>query len=351
VNVLIRVDASIKIGSGHLMRCLTLADQLRRCGDQVAFVCCRLPDSLIELVQARRYPVVSFHCGGGEVAAQRQDAQHTLAIVHSLFPMGVDWLVVDHYALAEEWERVLRPVVKAILVIDDLADRRHDCDILLDQNFYLNKTERYAGLLPKTCIKLLGPSHLLLRPEFEVARRSLRVRSGVIRRLLLFFGGTDADNYTSVALEAVRHWDQPNIAVDVVVGAASPWRGAVEKVCRNTPNTFFHCQTSNMADLIARADLGIGSGGSSMWERCFLGLPTLTVIIAENQRNTTEDFASQGGIILMGDAIDVRVADYVTALDSLKDDSQRLKKISERAQDLMESSGASLPQIMKGRLR
>jgi UDP-2,4-diacetamido-2,4,6-trideoxy-beta-L-altropyranose hydrolase len=350
VNVLIRVDASITTGSGHLMRCLALAGQLRREGADVGFACDGLPSSMMELIRRGCHRVVEFSVRSAGGDHQACDAAFTIAAASDLFPTGVDWLVVDHYALGVAWEGRLRPHVKSIMVIDDLANREHDCDILLDQNFYSNRDYRYLGLVPRNCTQLLGPSYVLLRPEFMVARSALRVRDGVIRRVLVFFGGTDPCNHTSAALDALRRWGKDGVLVDVVVGAENPWRLSVGEACRAIPNASFHCQVSNMAELIAGADLGIGAGGSAMWERCFLGLPTVTVVIAENQFRTTEDVAQQGGIIYLGWARDVREQDYRSVLDSLCSDPERVRKTSEAALKLVTPSVESVPQIMRATL-
>ncbi|MBW2737276.1 MAG: UDP-2,4-diacetamido-2,4,6-trideoxy-beta-L-altropyranose hydrolase [Deltaproteobacteria bacterium] len=172
-------------------------------------------------------------------------------------------------------------------VIDDLADRPHDCDLLLDQNFYENLESRYDGLAPSGCKKLLGPKYALLRPEFREERKNLRKRDGYVKRIMIFFGGSDPTNETTKALEAVRMLNRPDIAVDVVVGSANPNKDKINKLCASMANVAYHCQVENMAQLMTAADLFIGGGGSTTWERCCLELPGLIMATAMNQEAIT----------------------------------------------------------------
>lgn len=186
MRVLIRTDASVEIGSGHLMRCLTLADQLRSEDSAVAFACRDLPGGLFDLLQTHGYRYARLPSATPGSNAQQDDAEATLEAAEKLFPDGLDWLVVDHYGLDATWERMLRPHVRKLMVIDDLANRPHDCDLLLDQNYYRDLDRRYHGLVPEQCITLLGPTYVLLRPEFADARQQLRLRDGSVRRILVF---------------------------------------------------------------------------------------------------------------------------------------------------------------------
>jgi len=169
-----------------------------------------------------------------------------------------------------------------------LADRRHDCDLLLDQNLYEAMESRYRVLVPEKCVTLLGPGYALLRAEFTMTRRNSRIRDGNIRRILIFLGGGDPTNETSKALEAVRSLNRPDIAVDVVVGKSNPHCGGIRLHCNAMQNTVYHLQIDNMAEVMAAADLAIGAGGSSSWERCFLGLPTMIIAIADHQIETSK---------------------------------------------------------------
>lgn len=295
------------------MRCLTLADELRSRGATVSFVGRDLPGAATEAIVDR-----GFRCHEIPAAAvdESADAAATLAAVRGNDKAGnFDWVVVDHYGLGAAWEGRMRPVARRILAVDDLADRSHDCELLLDQNFYAAMSTRYAGLVPSTTPCLLGPRFVLLRPEFANARRALRQRDGKVRRILVFFGGTDPTHQTLKVLTGLEPLAAAaDVVVDAVVGSANPQRELVRAFCEQRPWAHFHCQVSNMAELIARADLGVGAGGATMWERCALGLPSLTVVFADNQVRTTEDVAKTGAIRYIGRGSDLSPAAYADAV-------------------------------------
>lgn len=353
----IRTDASAQIGAGHVMRCLTLAGDLRQFGLEVSFISRVLPGDLCDYVESKGFTVYRFNDAinlTGDywtwlVGNWRADATKTREIIlkHAgvQSDIGNDGvskqascldedlinksskivvqvfsdsdltsgpninLVVDSYALDQKWEQFLRPFVNKIMVIDDLANRPHDCDLLLDQNYYREMEHRYNDLLPPNCQKLLGPEYALLRPEFHRAKKNLRERDGKIRRILVFFGGSDPTNETKKALEAIKLLNRPEIAVDVVVGAANPHRKEIEQICREMPNTTYHYQVENMAELMTAADLAIGAGGVTTWERLYLELPTIAIAVAENQVETLAALGEAGLVEYLGKNNEMSVKD------------------------------------------
>jgi len=350
MNVIFRTDASVQIGIGHVMRCLTLADSLRASGAECRFICRTHRGHLIEQIRQRGFAVHSLPVSSEDVVpSDNEDAARSS---HSAWlgsdwatdaaqtkvgagETAVDWLIVDHYALDARWEKALRPTCRGLMVIDDLADRQHDCDLLLDQNYYRNQGQRYQGLLPEQCVTLLGPDYVLLRPEFDEARQQLRVRDGIIKRILVFFGGSDPTNQTEMALTALEQLNRWDISVDVVVGLTNPNRHPIQILCDRLPYATYHCNVSNMAELILNADLGIGAGGSAMWERCYLGLPTITVVFADNQVRTTEDVAGLGAIQYLGWSDSLGIEDYARAVSDAIANPQRVKQISDAALDVL----------------
>jgi len=302
MNIAIRVDASTQIGTGHLIRCLTLADALKQRGVQIRFVSFQMPEYFQDLLTTKGHEFMMLNNGLSEInsgdlshshwlsTSQYIDAQNT---VQALAGQIWDWLIVDHYALDYRWESVLRQTAKNILVIDDIADRHHDCDVLLDQNFYTDMNTRYTGKVPGHCQLLLGPDYALLRDEFRQLHEQAEPHTGSVKRILVFFGGMDKGNYTTRAIKAVDKIDSHDLHVDVVIGAQHTHRQQIESVCVDR-NFFCHVQTNQMAELMTAADLSIGAGGSATWERCCLGLPTLTICTADNQRKQIADAASEG---------------------------------------------------------
>jgi len=363
MKVFIRADASTQIGTGHIMRCLTLAGDLRQFGMEVSFISRALPGDLCDYIESKGFKVHRLHkivdltvdywewlnqnwladakktreiiINQAEEKSDIEDinteeriakqkslldkslvnlssriaAQVFFAADHDTgWSSGIN-LVVDSYALDYRWEKFLRSSVNKIMVIDDLANRSHDCDLLLDQNFYRGMAHRYDGLVPSFCGKLLGPEYALLRPEFHRVKKTLRKRDGQIRRILVFFGGSDPTNETKKALQAIKRLNRPDIAVDVVVGAANPHREEIKEICREMPNTTYRCQIENMAELMAAADLAIGAGGVTTWERLYLELPTLAIAVAENQVETLGAMSENGLVWYLGKWSEVVVDD------------------------------------------
>ena len=301
MKIAFRVDASIQMGSGHVMRCLTLADELAQAGAECHFICREHQGHLNALIKERGHAVHSLpnieqqaqseHTEAGALAhaswlgtTQEHDIDACIPILKSLQP---DWLIVDHYAIDVRWHKKLRPYCQKIMVIDDLADRQHDCDLLLDQTFGRSE-EDYVPLVPEHCEILCGAQYALLRPEFAQWREySLQRRSeGQLEHLLINLGGVDKDNITTDILQTIANTTLPeSCRITVVMGATAPWVEQVQQQAALMPwPTEVKVGVSNMAELMANSDLAIGAAGATSWERCCLGLPTIMVVLADNQK-------------------------------------------------------------------
>lgn len=350
MRVAFRVDASVVIGAGHVMRCLTLADELVRCGASVHFVTRAHAGHLAELIVARGFPCILLappvvgavtsstlaHAAWLGVS-QAQDAEETAAAVAEAGVESFDWWVVDHYALDQDWALASRRLVRRMLVIDDLADRDHVCDLLLDQN--LQAPGRYRKRLPHGGRTLLGPSFALLRNEFVEARRVVRDRDGSVRRILITFGGSDIDDLTGRALEAAG-WLDETIAIDVVMGVNYSGRGRIEAMCARRNNLRCYSNVSNMAALMNDADLALGAGGVTTWERACLGLPSMVVTIAENQRPIVRSAAQRGLLRWIGDASQVTADVIADHLRWALDNPAALLSQSRCGRELVDGAGA-----------
>ncbi|GKV64856.1 UDP-2,4-diacetamido-2,4,6-trideoxy-beta-L-altropyranose hydrolase [Sporosarcina sp. NCCP-2331] len=341
MKIMIRTDASIEIGTGHVMRCLTLAKQLQRHGAEVTFICRNLVGNSIAYLKSQNVGVLSLpemkdSTSDIEWISEnwKQDAKDTASLLKQS-GCKVDVLVVDHYSLDEKWEREFDQLVSSIFVIDDLANRPHKCNYLLDQNYYHNMQERYIGLVPDECVLLLGPDYVLLRDEFIEAAKRPRIRSGKVENLLIFFGGTDPTGETIKALEAVQESEQQFKNIDVVVGASNPHKEIVEELCKATPNAQYLCQVNNMAELMMKADLAIGAGGSTIWERCILLLPSIILVTAENQKEVTKAVAEQGSIFYLGEFIEVGRKDISDSLKYVNKNTEFFKKSIENCEKLI----------------
>lgn len=312
MRIAFRADASLQIGSGHIMRCLALADALRKLGCEISFICKQHESNLINKIHDLGYQVGQLSVNESECAdkslvhaawlggTQKDDVINTIGEIQSL---NVDWMIVDHYAIDEYWHKKIRPHVKRILVIDDLGDRKHDCDVLLDQNLGATH-EKYHGLVPNHCESLLGPKFALLRPEFAKWReKSLERRSNTTepKNIFISLGGVDPLNITSEVINVVS--DMPlleNSVLNVVVGSQclnlDSIKVAASKSC-NEVNVYV--DTDQMAELMANADIAIGASGSSSWERCALGVPSIQFVVAENQKDIALNLEKSGAAIVV----------------------------------------------------
>ena len=303
-KVVIRADASLQMGTGHIMRCLTLAKELEKQGAEIEFICRAHVGNLIENIEQQGFKAhvlplsqnVAIDGGlyGSEWlgCTQQEDAVLCLPILEKIKP---DWLIVDHYSLDLTWQSLLSEYFVKLMVIDDLANRKHQCDVLLDQT-YGRKECDYAGLVPKHSQLLLGSEYALLRAEFsEYLEYSLQRRiKPSFKKLLITMGGVDPDNVTGELLDALKGCFLPKeLEIDVVMGATAPHLKKIQQQAELLPyKTSVMVNVSNMAEIMANADLAIGAAGATTWERCCLGLPSILVVLADNQKDIA-DFLTQ----------------------------------------------------------
>lgn len=318
MKILIRADASITIGTGHVMRCLTFADFMRERGHLLSFmVDSSLKGNLVDLILSKGYQIYVPD--------------------FTKIPINIDWLVVDHYSLGKIWEKKARAHAKKIMVIDDLANREHDCDLLLDQNLYINMNRRYQGKVPNTCKLLLGPEYTLIRDEFISARENLLPRTGKIERLFVNFGGTDPHNITEYVLNFIK---DIKLEVNVVVGKKSNYLNRLEKLCEKYVNFNLHVQTNEMAKLMLKSDLAITAGGSTTWERACVGLPAIVIAIAENQIELSKTLAQKGGCFYAGFYADAELNNnFRRIFEECLSNSQALQEQSRTILQLVDGHG------------
>ncbi len=307
MKVIFRVDASVQIGTGHVMRCLTLADKLKQQGATVAFICREHSGHFIHFIKAQGYRVFALEnkltqrFSGSNLAhaawlasSQEQDAADCALILQK---QPVDWLIVDHYALDRQWEQRLKPYYQRLMVIDDLADRQHDCSLLLDQT-YGRKAEDYLPWVSDYCQLLLGTDYALLRPEFAQWRKfSLQRRANFeFKQLLVSLGGVDKGNVTAEVLKALNACSLPNdLKVTVIMGKVAPHIHNIRTLAQAMSYEIeVKIGVSRMAEIMAKTDLAIGAAGATTWERCCLGVPSIMVRLANNQKKIMESLTYAG---------------------------------------------------------
>jgi UDP-2,4-diacetamido-2,4,6-trideoxy-beta-L-altropyranose hydrolase len=349
MNIYIRVDASVEMGTGHVMRCLTLAKRLKE-NNNITFISRESEGNLCDFIEKNGFEVYRLQLpklnkslkkvnsqASSHKFLWKQDMEETKEILKS-DTKKVDWLIVDNYEIDRTWEEKLRPYVEKIMVIDDLANREHDCDLLLDQNLYKNMNTRYDDLIPYNSKKLLGPKYVLLREEFNNERKKVKARNGKIKRILIFFGGSDPSNETMKAIKAAEVLVSRNLHIDVIVGSSNPNLNYIKEYCSNKEYLSFYHQVDNMAEMMNKADLAIGAGGSSTWERCYLGLPTIAISIAHNQIEVMENTGEKGIVLYLGHFTDVAELDIKNAILSVMENPELLVSMTRNCHNLFEKS-------------
>lgn len=342
----------MQIGTGHVMRCLTLADALHERGAQSTFICRPHAGHLLDLIQQRGHtakalapaddaftaPADPCHAKwlGTDCASDAAQTQQVLG------DQDVDWLVVDHYALDRLWEQTMRPYTRRIMAIDDLADRPHDCDLLLDQNLG-RQAKDYGGLLSQHTQTLIGPAYALLRPEFAQWREhSLQRRAQPqLKNLLITMGGVDQANATGQVLSALTNCEIPaDLRITVVMGPTAPWLAQVQAQAAAMPRpTQVLVGVNNMAQLMAESDLCIGAAGGSAWERCALGLPTLVLILAANQQSGAMALQSHEAAWVASN--EQQMMSQMSALFNKETQTAAFLQMSQAAAKLAAGNGAS----------
>lgn len=342
MRIAFRTDASDAIGTGHLARCLTLADALAAAGHECRFVMRQAEGS--GAVEARGHsiaqlPAAETHTRGDLPHSawlgvpQERDAEETLAAIAD---EAWDWVLADHYALDRRWERALRASGARLMAIDDLADRDHDCDLLLDQNLQ-GAPDRYARRVAAHCELLLGPRFALLRPEFAALRKAPGNPAGP---LLVYFGGVDAAGATLLALEGIERAGLAARGVTVVAGERNPHLAAIRAwTARNGAR--LHEAATDLAPLMGEARAAIGAAGATAWERCCLGLPTILLTIADNQRPGAAALAKVPAAIWLGDAADCSAEAVAGALLTLDRAPDLAGALSREAAALVDGQGTA----------
>jgi len=353
VNITFRTDASLQIGTGHVMRCLTLASSLRDRGAECRFVCREHSGHLLDLIRNQGFEAIGLPQQelGISLTAKTDkqtfghkawlgtdwatDAEQTRVSIGDTL---IDWLIVDHYALDVQWESAMRRHCRKLMVIDDIADRPHECDLLLDQNLFSDMSERYIGKTPANCEMMLGPRYALLQPIYAELHARIPPREGEVRRILVYFGGADANNLTGMAIKTYRALARDDLALDVVINPTNPHAETIRCQIEGSTKITLYERLPSLAPLMAKADLAIGAGGATSWERCCLGLPSIVITLAENQTPIAQELDRLGLIQWLGDASEVKES---TLLNCLRDlcKSGLASDWSERCQHRVDGGG------------
>ena len=357
MKALFRTDASLELGAGHVMRCLTLATFMKSKNIVSEFICRPDKGHLLHLIRRKGFGV---HALGRHDRTEKMEHKNGLnSITKEMRSFNIsetidanecrpilemsrpDWLIVDHYAIGTRWHTELADMCGKLMVIDDLANRFHSCDILLDQTFGRKKKD-YFDRVPKKCRLLSGARYALLRPEFAKLRNHslTRRQKPSLNNLLISMGGIDKDNVTTEILEALKQSKLPhNCCITVVMGAKAPW---IEKVKAAAQKLNWQLEilvaVDDIATLFAESDLAIGAVGGTSLERCCLGLPTIATVIADNQQQAAKFLSDAGAAIIIPNGPRLRKG-LCDVLDTIIRDPGILSNLTEASSSVTDGFG------------
>ena len=355
-NFIFRCDASFLIGNGHLIRCRSLARYLKKRSIESIFFCREYDGNLIKLIENEfqtiplekpkneKYSFTSFDSEWLEVN-QKIDAKELILEIEKKQIQNISGIIVDHYSLNYVWQNYLRNNIKKnclgknfkIIVIDDLHNRKHDCDILIDQNFTSFKAiDKYKKLVPSKCVKLLGPTYCLLDEVYHDIYQKSTIRKS-IKTIMICFGGHDNKYLTYRLVKLFSNKKYKNYFFEIVLGKSNKFYIEILKITRNLKNFKIHDSLKNLGDLILRSDLAIGAGGTTTWERLVLGLPSLIIPVADNQIESSINLESKGISKVMRENQTLEV--WIEK--SIKDFKKDLSLLSDKSKYIVDPFGSS----------
>lgn len=323
MEVAIRADASDLIGVGHVMRCASLGLRLTAKGHKVHFIASEMNEWLVKML-------TEFGFGFTRLPIEclkdwQLDAQLSALVTENL--EDCRWVIVDHYGLDKEWESILRKAKRKVMIIDCESLREHDCDVLLDTSLRSADKDVYKDQLSHRPIVFSGPSYVVFRPEFDEPSL-IRSRSGEISKILVFFGGGEVEGEIRKVISALSLITSRTLEVSLVLGKPQPDKRLVDDLLRLNPYLDVIGISLNMANLIKEADLGIGTCGVSALERCALGLPALTVVTADNQRDDSRFLNDVGAIKSLGKSNEVKESTWLWEISKLLNNPTEVLKMS-----------------------
>ena len=326
MKIALRADGGATIGGGHIARCLTLASALNQMGAEAGLF---VNETALPLATALNRQSIAVHAikeGPGSFALELSKQNLGLA-------------VVDHYGWDAAEHSLLRPYIQKLAVIDDLVNRRLECDLVLDQNFGRQESD-YEDIIPDHASRLIGLEYALLRPEFANARKQALSRRGQeqANRILVSLGFTDVGGITARTVEALLA-NGCDLQMDVIVARTAPSLQDLQTIAQESPSVSIHIEPDNLADLMVQADIAVGAVGGSAWERCCLGLPTIAVVLADNQIAAARAL-SEHGVLKAHTPDSDGLINLVEDVNSLCLDHAARRKMAAAAARLVDGKGA-----------
>ena len=329
-NLFIRVDASPEIGIGHIMRCLTLAQELKNNFDKIIFLTRKDSGDFTETIMKNEFEVIFIPTNNDS------DIIKNLITTYS---ENKNFLLIDHYDVDSNFESSLKNIFEKIFVIDDLANRKHDCDLLIDQNYYRDLNHRYKKLIQNDTITLLGSKYAIIRPEFRNINKKTIKKNSQIKKILVSFGGSDPTNECKKALDALCSIENNQFEIVAIVGIYNNKFERLKKLYEKYSNIKIYRHVNDLSRLMLNSDLFIGAGGTTTWERFYMGLPSIVTIISDDQKESIEFLSDMGHVINLGLAKNVTMKTYIQTLQKLNSDL--IYNMSLNNQKLVDGNGSN----------
>ena len=330
-NLFIRVDSSPEIGIGHMMRCLTLAQELKNNFDKIIFLTQKDSGNFIGTIMKNEFEVIFIPTTNND--------PNIIKNLITAYSENKNFLLIDHYDIDTNFESSLKNIFERIFVIDDLANRKHDCDLLIDQNYYRDLNQRYEKLIQNGTIALLGPKYAIIRPEFRTINKKVIKKNSQIKKILVSFGGSDPTNECKKALDALCSIENSKFEIVVVAGIYNHKFEQLKKLYEKYSNIKIYRHVNDLSRLMLNSDLFIGAGGTTTWERFYMGLPSIVTIISDDQRESIEFLSDMGHIINLGLAKNVTSKTYAQTLQ--KPNSDLIYNMSLHNQKLVDGNGSN----------
>ena len=330
-NLFIRVDSSPEIGIGHMMRCLTLAQELKNNFDKIIFLTQKDSGNFIGTIMKNEFEVIFIPTTNND--------PNIIKNLITAYSENKNFLLIDHYDIDTDFESSLKNIFERIFVIDDLANRKHDCDLLIDQNYYRDLNQRYEKLIQNGTIALLGPKYAIIRPEFRTINKKAIKKNSQIKKILVSFGGSDPTNECKKVLDALCSIENSKFEIVVVAGIYNHKFEQLKKLYEKYSNIKIYSHVNDLSRLMLNSDLFIGAGGTTTWERFYMGLPSTVTIISDDQKESIEFLSDMGHIINLGLAKNVTPKTYVQTLQKLNSDL--IYNMSLHNQKLVDGNGSN----------
>ena len=330
-NLFIRVDSSPEIGIGHMMRCLTLAQELKNNFDKIIFLTQKDSGNFIGTIMKNEFEVIFIPTTNND--------PNIIKNLITAYSENKNFLLIDHYDIDTDFESSLKNIFERIFVIDDLANRKHDCDLLIDQNYYRDLNQRYEKLIQNDTITLLGPKYAIIRPEFRKINKKTIKKNSQIKKILVSFGGSDPTNECKKVLDALCSIENSKFEIIVAAGIYNHKFEQLKKLYEKYSNIKIYSHVNDLSRLMLNSDLFIGAGGTTTWERFYMGLPSIVTIISDDQKESIEFLSDMGHVINLGLAKNVTSKTYVQTLQ--KPNSDLIYNMSLHNQKLVDGNGSN----------